>query len=74
MIYTKEHIEEYKEIFLKYKKQLEEPLLKEVSIYPTCVNPDCNTNQQGMMQPPNFYVESGFYMCESCGYYDNKEY
>ena len=83
MIYTKEQIEEYKEIFLKYKKQLEEPLLKEVSIYPTCVNPDCITNQHGMMQqPPNFYVESGFYMCESCdssnghalGYYDNKEY
>ena len=44
MIYTKEQIEEYKEIFVKYKKQLEEPLLKEVSIYPTCVTPDCITN------------------------------
>ena len=29
MAYTKEQIKEYTEIFLKYKKQLEEPLLKE---------------------------------------------
>ena len=81
MTYTKEQIEEFKEILEKYKKQLEEPPLKEERIYTTCVNPDCITNQQGM-QPPHFYVESGFYMCESCdssnghalGYYDNKEY
>ena len=81
MAYTKEQIEDYTEIFLKYKKQLEEPLLKEERIYATCVNPDCITNQQAA-QPPNFYVESGFYMCESCdssnghalGYYDMKEY
>ena len=81
MTYTKEQIEEFKEILDKYKKQLEEPLLKEERIYTTCVNPDCITNQQGM-QLPNFYVESGFYMCESCDssnghalvYYDKKEY
>ena len=81
MAYTKEQIEEYTEIFLKYKKQLEEPLLKEERIYTTCVNSDCITNQQEA-QPPNFYVESGFYMCESCdspngharGYWDLKEY
>ena len=81
MAYTKEQIEEYTEIFLKYKKQLEEPLLKEERIYTTCVNPDCITNQHEP-QPPNFYIESGFYMCESCdslnshalGYYDLKEY
>ena len=81
MNYTKEQIEEFKEILEKYKKQLEEPLLKEERIYTTCVNPDCITNQQEA-QPPNFYVESGFYMCESCdssnghalGYYDMKEY
>ena len=79
MTYTKEQIEEFKEILEKYKKQLEEPLLKEERIYTTCVNPDCITNQQ---QPPEFYIESGFYMCESCdslnghalGYYDLKEY
>ena len=29
MAYTKKQIKEYTEIFLKYKKQLEEPLLKE---------------------------------------------
>ena len=81
MAYTKEQIEEYTEIFLKCKKQLEEPLLKEERIYTTCVNSNCITNQQEA-QPPNFYVESGFYMCESCdssnghvlGYYDMKEY
>ena len=81
MAYTKEQIKEYTEIFLKYKKQLEEPLLKEERIYTTCVNPDCITNQHEP-QPPNFYIESGFYMCESCdssnghalGYYDLKEY
>ena len=83
MAYTKEQIKEYTEIFLKYKKQLEEPLLKEERIYTTCVNPDCITNQQHEPpQPPEFYIESGFYMCESCdssnghalGYYDLKEY
>ena len=91
MAYTKEQIKEYTEIFLKYKKQLEEPLLKEKNIYTACVNPDCITNQQGdqqggfggMQSPhPEFYIESGFYMCESCdslnghalGYYDLKEY
>ena len=81
MTYTKEQIEEFKEILDKYKKQLEEPLLKEERIYTTCVNPDCITNQQEA-QPPHFYVESGFYMWESCdstnghalGYYDKKEY
>ena len=82
MAYTKEQIKEYTEIFLKYKKQLEEPLLKEERIYTACVNPDCITNQQHEPQPPEFYIESGFYMCESCnslngharGYYDIKEY
>ena len=84
MAYTKEQIEEYRKIFLKYKKQLEEPLLKEKKIYITCVNPDCITNQQESYQQGglNFYIESGFYMCESCdslsghalGYYDLKEY
>ena len=83
MAYTKEQIEEYIEIFLKYKKQLEEPLLKEKNIYTACVNPDCITNQQGDQQGGlEFYIESGFYMCESCdslnghalGYYDLKEY
>ena len=60
--------------------------MKEERIYTACVNPDCITNQQGDqqggLQPPNFYVESGFYMCESCdspngharGYWDLKEY
>ena len=84
MAYTKEQIEEYRKIFLKYKKQLEEPLLKEKKIYITCVNPDCITNQQESYQQGglNFYIESGFYMCESCdspngharGYNDIKEY
>ena len=85
MAYTKDQIKEYTEIFLKYKKQLEEPLLKEERIYTTCVNRDCITNQQQQEeepQPPEFYIESGFYMCESCdslngralGYYDLKEY
>ena len=83
MAYTKEQIEEFTEIFLKYKKQLEEPLLKEERIYTACVNPDCITNQQQEEpQPPEFYIESGFYMRESCdslngralGYYDLKEY
>ena len=74
-----QQIEEYTEIFLKYKKQLEEPILKEKKNYTTCVNSDCITNQQGGLE---FYIESGFYMCESCdslnghalGYYDLKEY
>ena len=67
-----QQIEEYTEIFLKYKKQLEEPLLKEKKIYTACVNPDCITNQQesyqqggfgGMQSPhPEFYIESGFYV------------
>ena len=83
MAYTKEQIEEYTEIFLKYKKQLEEPLLKEKKNYTACVNPDCITNQQEDQQGGlEFYIESGFYMCESCdssnghalGYYDLKEY
>ena len=83
MAYTKEQIKEYTEIFLKYKKQLEEPLLKEKNIYTACVNPDCITNQQGDQQGGlEFYIESGSYMCESCdslnghalGYYDLKEY
>lgn len=78
MAHTKEQIEQYTEIFLKYKKQLEEPLLKEKKIYTACVNPDCNMRKGGL----EFYIESGFYMCESCdslnghalGYYDLKEY
>ena len=85
MAYTKEQIEEYPEISLKYKKQLEEPLLKEKKIYTACVNPDCNTRKGGSggnVVSPEFYIESGFYMCESCdslnghalGYYDLKEY
>ena len=57
------------------------------STHRACVNPDCITNQQGgfggIQSPhPEFYIESGFYMCESCdspnghalGYYDMKEY
>ena len=60
MAYTKDQIKEYTEIFLKYKKQLEEPLLKEERIYTTCVNRDCITNQQQQEeepQPPEFYIE-----------------
>ena len=55
MAYTKAQIKEYTEIFLKYKKQLEGPLLKEERIYTTCVNPDCITNQHEP-QPPEFYI------------------
>ena len=54
-----QQIEEYTEIFLKYKKQLEEPLLKEERIYTTCVNPDCITNQQEA-QPPIFMLNQVF--------------
>ena len=79
-----QQIKEYTEIFLKYKKQLEEPLLKEERIYTTCVNPDCESRKGGSggnVVSPEFYIESGFYMCESCdslngralGYYDLKE-
>ena len=44
MTYTQEQIEKFKETLEKYKKQLEEPILKEERIYTTCVNPDCITN------------------------------
>ena len=82
MAYTKEQIEEYTEIFLKYKKQLQEPLLKEKKIYTACVNPDCITNHQGDQQGAEFYAKSGFYFCEICDscngkalvYFDYKDY
>ena len=64
---TKEQIEKYTEILNNFKRQGEESN----NIF-TCWNCQCN----------DFYVESGFYMCESCdssnghalGYYDKKEY
>ena len=67
MAYTKEQIEEYTEILNNFKRQGEESN----NLF-TCWNCQCD----------DFYIESGFYMCESCdssnghalGYYDNKEY
>ena len=78
-----QQIEEYTEIFLKYKKTIRGATFERKKIYTACVNPDCITNQQGDQQGGlEFYIESGFYMCESCdslnghalGYYDLKEY
>ena len=71
MAYTKEQIEELKKIFDNYKKQVNETLSPEDNRF-GCWNCQCD----------DFYVESGFYMCESCdssnghalGYYDMKEY
>ena len=67
MAYTKEQIEEYREILNNFKRQGEESN----NLF-TCWNCKCD----------DFYIESGFYMCESCdssngnalGYYDMKEY
>ena len=75
MAYTKEQIEELKKKLDNYKKQLEETLSPDdadASNRFRCWNCHCD----------DFYVESGFYMCESCdssnghalGYYDMKEY
>ena len=76
------HLEAYNEIMKKYRdhQQGGSGGCNPPRIYTACVNPDCITNQQqgGL----NFYIESGFYMCESCdslnghalGYYDLKEY
>ena len=55
MAYTNEQIEKYKEILKYYKKQLEESLPPEENRF-RCWNCQCY----------DFYVESGFYMCESC--------
>ena len=88
------HLEAYNEIMKKYRdhQQGGSGGCNPPRIYTACVNPDCITNQQesyqqggfgGMHSPhPEFYIESGFYMCESCdslnghalGYYDLKEY
>ena len=77
------HLEAYNEIMKKYRdhQQGGSGGCNSPRIYTTCVNPDCITNQHDP-QPPEFYIESGFYMCESCdslnghalGYYDLKEY
>ena len=77
------HLEAYNEIMKKYRdhQQGGSGGCNSPRIYTTCVNPDCITNQHDP-QPPEFYIESGFYMCESCdspngharGYYDIKEY
>ena len=82
MAYTnKQHLEAYNEIMKKYRdhQQGGSGGCNPPRIYTACVNPDCITNQQGGLE---FYIESGFYMCESCdslnghalGYYDLKEY
>ena len=81
-IYSPQKIEQYKKILDDFEMKE-----KGVSIYPTCISPSCITNQQGgfggvQPPPPHFYVESGFYKCESCdslngkalGYYDLEEY
>ena len=86
MDYTnQQHLEAYNEIMKKYRDYQQKGSGERTEgpprIYTTCVNPDCITNQHEP-QPPNFYIESGFYMCESCdslnshalGYYDIKEY
>ena len=75
MAYTNEQIEKYKEILDNFKR---EGVVGGTVGSPTkdnlfrCWNCQCN----------DFYVESGFYMCESCdwsnghalGYYDMKEH
>ena len=85
------HLEAYHEIMKKYRDHQQGGLGGIQSTHRACVNPDCITNQQedqqggfgGKHSPhPEFYIESGFYMCESCdslnghalGYYDLKEY
>ena len=75
MAYTKEQIEEYKEILNNYEKQVKESLPPEDA-------DASNRFRWWNCQCDDFYVESGFYMCESCdssnghalGYYDMKEY
>ena len=84
MAYTNnQHLEAYNEIMKKYRdhQQGGSGGCNPLRIYTTCVNPDCITNQQESPHP-EFYIESGFYMCESCdslngharGYYDLREY
>ena len=79
------HLEAYNEIMKKYREHQQKGSGERdpPKIYITCVNPDCITNQRDHQQGGlEFYVESGFYMCESCdslngyarGYYDMKEY
>ena len=80
------HLKAYNEIMKKYRdhQQGGSGGCNPPRIYTACVNPDCITNQQESYQQGglNFYIESGFYMCESCdslsghalGYYDLKEY
>ena len=92
MAYTnKQHLEAYNEIMKKYRDHQQGGSGGIQSTHRACVNPDCITNQQedqqggfgGKHSPhPEFYIESGFYMCGSCdslnghalGYYDLKEY
>ena len=84
MAYTnQQHLEAYNEIMKKYRDHQQGGLGGIQSTHRACVNADCITNQpedqQGGLE---FYIESGFYMCESCdslngyalGYYDLKEY
>ena len=76
MAYTKEQIEKYKEILDNYKQ---EELNKKI---PPEDADASNRFRCWNCQCSNFYVESGFYMCESCDssnghalkYYDMKEY
>ena len=82
------HLEAYNEIMKKYRDHQQQGGSGGIqSTHRACVNPDYITNQQGgfggMQSPhPEFYIESGFYMCESCdspnghalGYYDMKKY
>ena len=56
MAYTKGQIEKYKEILDNYKKQVEEESLPPEDNRFRCWNCQCD----------DFYVEPGFYMCESC--------
>ena len=70
MAYTKEQIKEYTEIFLKYKKQLEEPLLKEkkfiqpvltLIVLQTSRNPISRGVLEGCNPPtPNFILNQVF--------------
>ena len=76
MAYTKEQIEKYKEILDNYKQ---EELNKKI---PPEDADASNRFRCWNCQCSNFYVESGFYICESCDssnrhalkYYDMKEY
>ena len=84
MAYTnQQHLEAYNEIMKKYRDHQQGGLGGIQSTHRACVNADCITNQQEDQQGGlEFYIESGFYMCESCdslngyalGYYDLKEY